>query len=247
MEAGLTPRLAIHTPELVTFHLRPAELPTRALAWLLDQLIVLALRIVTLVALAGLGSFGLALWLVTLLLIDFGYFTLMEWKYAGQTVGKRALGLRVATVSGARLEPGDILLRNLLRPVDSLPFTMALGGTIAWLDPHRRRLGDLLAGTVVVREAVADLPEAVFDTGQRVNVFWSDAAVRQRILARVTRDERDLLMDLAQRREELSTLAREAVFADAARHFRARFNLPEAEHLTDEQAVLNVALVVRSP
>lgn len=247
MSAGITSRFAITTPELVTFHRRPAELPTRAVAWILDQLIIMVLRIATAISLFQFGEIGFALLFIVLLLIDFGYFTLLEWKYAGQTLGKRMMKIRVASVSGARLEPGDILLRNLLRPIDSLPLTMVLGGVIAWLHPHRRRLGDLAAGTLVIRDAQAQIPDAVFDSAGRINTFQADPTVRSRILARVSLEERDLLMDMAQRRDQLDPLPREKLFADAAAYFRDRLALPESDHLTDEQTVLNVALVLRDP
>jgi uncharacterized RDD family membrane protein YckC len=243
MSAGITARFAITTPELVTFHHRPAELPSRARAWLIDQLLVIVLRIAVGIPLSMLGQVGVAVWLSAMLLIDFGYFTLFELYRRGQTPGKRVVGIRVASTSGARLQPGDLLLRNLLRPVDSLPFTMTLGGAVAWLDPYRRRLGDLVAGTMVIRDRQPPPPRAVFDTGGRVNAFQEDPAVRSRILARVSREERDLLMDLAQRRDQLDDLPRRALFAEAAEHFRRRLDLPETDHLTDEQAVLNVALV----
>lgn len=247
MTAGITSRFAITTPELVTFHHCPAELPSRARAWLIDQLFVIVLRIATGVALLNFGEIGVAAWLAAMLLIDFGYFTLLEWRWGGQTLGKRAAKIRVVSANGARLTPGDLLLRNLLRPIDSLPFTMVVGGTIAWIDPYRRRLGDLVAGTLVVREKQCELPQSMFDTGKRANVFRDSAAVRARILARVTRQERDLLMDLAQRRDQIDTLPRETLFASAETYFRARFRLPETDHLTAEQAVLNVALVVLDP
>ncbi|MEM1097191.1 MAG: RDD family protein [Planctomycetota bacterium] len=245
--AGLLPRFAITTPERVTFYRRPAELPTRAIAWLIDQALVMVLRIAFLATLLGIGEIGLGLALVLLLVLDFGYFTILEWRWAGQTPGKRAMGLRVVSATGARLDGGDLLLRNLVRPIDSLPFTMAVGGTVAWIDPYRRRLGDLLAGTLVVRDVQAELPKAVFDAGQRVNSFEDEPAVRRRILARANRDERDLLMDLAQRRDQLEPAVRAKLFAQAHAYFAERFALPDADHLSDEQAVLNLALVLRDP
>ncbi|MEM7576733.1 MAG: RDD family protein [Planctomycetota bacterium] len=244
---GILPRFAITTPERVTFYRRPAELPTRAIAWLLDQLLVMLLRIAAASALFGLGDVGIGLWLVVLLVLDFGYFTLLEWRWSGQTPGKRAMKLRVVSATGARLDAGDLLLRNLLRPIDSLPFTMAVGGTVAWIDPYRRRLGDLLAGTLVVRDIKAELPKAMFEAGQRANSFEADTSIRRRILARVNREERDLLMDLVQRRDQLEPAVRAKLFAEANTYFSQRFALPEAEHLSDEQAVLNLALVVRDP
>lgn len=247
MSRSLTKRFAITTPERVTFHYEPAGLATRTMAWLIDQAIMLGLRVCVIIVLARLGELGFALVFIAMLLIDLGYFTWFEWRWAGQTPGKRAMKIYVASATGSLLRGEDVLLRNLLRPVDNLPLMMTLGGIIAWLDPYGRRLGDLAAGTLVIRAAARQLPQAIFDANERENVFWSDAAIRNRILARVTRDERDFLMDLVQRRDQLASLPRHGLFQQALAYFQQRYNLPEQEHLTAEQAVLNVALVVRDP
>ena len=81
-----------------------------------------------------------------------GYFPYFETMWEGQTPGKRALGLRVVTRDGA--PPGALvcLVRNLLRPLDFLPGFYGLGTYTILLSRHAQRLGDLAAGTVVIRE-----------------------------------------------------------------------------------------------
>lgn len=248
MNLGMDPtvtRLAVTTPELITFHYQTAGMASRALAWLIDQAIILGLRIALLMALLSMRAYGIAVFLALMLLVDFGYFTWFEWRKNGRTPGKRLMGIHVACVSGARLEPGDVLLRNLLRVIDSLPVLMLTGAVVAWIDPQRRRLGDLAAGTVVVRASRGELPADMFVADNRLNSFWVDVAVRSRIHARVTREERDLLMDLVMRRDQLDPLPRQALFRQALAYFGGRYNLPRIDHLTDEQAVLNIAMVVR--
>lgn len=79
------------------------------------------------------------------------YFVLLEWLWNGQTVGKRRAGLRVIGPDGEPARFIAVLIRNLLRPVDFLPGSYALGFVIMFLTPSSQRLGDLAAGTYVVR------------------------------------------------------------------------------------------------
>jgi hypothetical protein len=91
--------------------------------------------------------------------LEWGYYVFWEVVWSGTTPGKRALRLRVVTEGGYPLRFFDSLLRNLLRAADFLPAGYALGGAVAGCDRRFRRLGDLVAGTMVIaeeRHAVAD-------------------------------------------------------------------------------------------
>src|SRR5439155_1943947 len=79
------------------------------------------------------------------------YFVLLEWLWNGQTVGKRRSGLRVIGTDGEPARFTAVLIRNLLRVVDFLPAYYALGVVVIFLSPRSQRLGDLAAGTYVVR------------------------------------------------------------------------------------------------
>jgi hypothetical protein len=131
-----------------------------------------------------------------------------------------------------------------MRPLDTLPAAMVVGGVAAFADLLHRRLGDMAAETLVVREARRAVPEGLVAEQARVNTFQDDPAVRNRILARVTREERDLVLDLLMRRDGLDPAVREDLFAQAADFFRERYGLPQdLDYLSDEQTVLNLALV----
>ena len=93
-----------------------------------------------------------ALLSLTFFIVNFGYFTLFEMLWRGQTPGKRRVGLRVIREGGYPLNFGASFLRNLLRIVDFLPFGYAVGVTVAVLGSRWQRLGDLAARTWVVRE-----------------------------------------------------------------------------------------------
>lgn len=86
----------------------------------------------------------------------------------GATPGKSLTGLCVVRLDGAPLSLKDVLLRNLLRAVDWLPFLYLLGGTLVLFGSHGQRLGDMVAGTTVVRRTEATEPGATRTSGRRV-------------------------------------------------------------------------------
>jgi len=137
----------------------PLELPiagpgSRSLAAFLDYLVV-GIGVFAwgalCVAVSSLGKqtgwWMLALFLVGFFAIEYGYFAAVEIAREGQTFGKWAIGLRVVTREAARPGPAAFLIRNAVRSVDLL-----VGVPLMALDPLSRRLGDRLAGTLVVYE-----------------------------------------------------------------------------------------------
>jgi uncharacterized RDD family membrane protein YckC len=156
----------IETPEHLRFHYPIAGPSRRALAWLLDWLIRAAVIAVlaTVAAIGGLaigdalGGASAGFILFILFLVEWGYYTLWEIAWNGRTPGKRALDLRVVTIHGHPLRVGDSFLRNLVRAADFLPWGYALGLVAMARDGRFRRLGDMVAGTMVIveeRRAVA--------------------------------------------------------------------------------------------
>jgi len=145
------------TPEAVPLDLEPAGLGSRFLALILDWVIqgvaATALSLGLLAAVSGEAA-GLAQALVLLLLflVVFGYPVACETLWRGRTVGKLALGLRVVTVEGAPVRFRHAAIRAALGLVD---FVLT-GGAAAVLSvlftPRNQRLGDLVAGTIVLRE-----------------------------------------------------------------------------------------------
>lgn len=242
----------ITTPEQVRFSHPVAGLASRAMAWCLDQFIIFVVLIAIVWASFYLdAAIGLITFFIVKFTLDFGYFTWFELRGGGRTPGKRALGIRVVSATGGRLRFADILLRTLLRAIDGLamiPFLPIPGGIVAWLDPYHRRLGDFVAETIVIRDVKAELPMGVLKEQTRINTFQLDPAIRGRILARTTREERRIMLDLMLRRDQLDPDSRENLFAEAADRFKRRYALPQdnVEHLSDEQIVLNLALVTQS-
>ena len=140
----------VHTPEGVALRLPAAGPVPRALAWAIDLGIRLALLSACSVLLGVLGRAGMGLYLLSLFLVFWAYPIVCEGLFDGQTPGKRVLDLRVVAVDGAPIGWLASCVRNLMRTVDMLPFGYACGLVSGFVDPWGRRLGDLVAGTMVV-------------------------------------------------------------------------------------------------
>lgn len=170
----LSEEYTIDTPENVSFGYEVAGIGSRFVAALIDNLILgvllVGLNIVVVVALANLGAdsnvdAGLADpeedWIAGLViaiyaLINFaiwwGYYMLFEWLWHGQTIGKRIAKIRVVRVDGAPVSFTPVAVRNLVRIVDFLPFSYAVGVITMFCNAQSRRLGDFAAGTLVVKD-----------------------------------------------------------------------------------------------
>lgn len=230
------------TPEYVEFRFTLAGLYSRLLAWLLDSLLVITTTSVLLTALSiplaftpGLAS---ALSFVTYFLVDWGYAMALETAWSGQTLGKRALGLRVIQQSGVRIGFYHAALRNLARAVDSLPVLYLVGGVAALLSRSHQRLGDMLAGTIVVRERRLKVPSALgAPTGEGL---LADPLFASRV-QRLSAEAREAVLSAALRREELRMEARLRLFAALGERLQELLSMQRPSHLSDEKWTLLVA------
>lgn len=140
----------VDTPEGIALRLPAAGPVPRALAWAIDLGIRMLLLSLCSMLLGLLGKAGMGVYLVVLFAVFWGYPILCEGLFNGQTPGKRALALRVVSADGAPVGWLASIVRNLMRTVDMLPFGYACGLVASLADPWGRRLGDLVAGTLVV-------------------------------------------------------------------------------------------------
>lgn len=144
----------IVTPEAVVLAFETAGVPTRMLATLIDAVVQGAALIVLLVAFGVLAQtpFGLAGVYFGLFAVVFGYPIVMEATWRGRTLGKAAMGLRVVTIEGGQIGFRHALVRGAFDLVDLIA-TAGAAATLAVLATDRnQRLGDLVAGTMVLRE-----------------------------------------------------------------------------------------------
>ncbi len=219
--------LIIETPERVPLHFALASIGNRFLACALDhtvQAIVIAIVIIGFTLLANFSSFGeqitaapkwvKAVLIVIVFLIVSGYFAFFEWMWNGQTPGKRMLKLRVIREDGRPVTFWESTVRNLLRTFDMMPFPFYSIGLISvFISSSDQRVGDMVAGTVVVREREAEAPAFA-------NVFASpvsDPALRRSFkpvdfvadLGPLKESEIEVVESFLRRRWDLNDMARQ--------------------------------------
>lgn len=158
----------IETPEHIRFRYQLAGPGRRITAYLVDLLIrgisvlvVLLILRMSSVFMFSLDGFSTGATLLLVFAVEWGYYVLFESLWSGRTPGKRAMNLRVVKEGGYPTGFLDIVLRNLLRAADFLPSFYAVGLTVMGLDPRFRRLGDMIAGTIVIVEDHARLAQAL--------------------------------------------------------------------------------------
>jgi uncharacterized RDD family membrane protein YckC len=142
----------VETPEGVELHLRPAGPVVRFWACFVDQVVVWMGLLFSAMGLSFLGPLGLGLWFILAFLAQWLYPVFFEVLGGGRTPGKRWLNLRVLMADGRPIGWGPSLIRNLLRVVDGLPGAYTVGLVCLLMTRDFQRIGDLVAGTLVVHE-----------------------------------------------------------------------------------------------
>jgi uncharacterized RDD family membrane protein YckC len=235
------------TTEKVPFSYRVAGIGSRFLAWLVDAGLIVILGTAGFcfgIALEmGRQGMGMALILLWIFALTWGYFLLFEWLWHGQTPGKRLLGIRVIQWQGTSVTFYQSAVRNILRVVDSLPIFYALGFCVAACNRESRRLGDIAAGTLVVHtERKAKPIQALSDAAGQTNAV-RQPLIRQR-LAQLEREQKRTLLDLSLRRNQLSVRDRSRLFRAAAEFLQERLDLAPEEYVSDEKFVLQMTAML---
>jgi uncharacterized RDD family membrane protein YckC len=219
--------LIIETPERVPLHFALASIGNRFIAAAIDHAIqglTLALIFIAAVvlssfpiierAMASAPKWVWAIAILILFLIFAGYFAFFEWIWSGQTPGKRWLKLRVIREDGRPITFWEASVRNLLRSFDMMPVPFYSVGLISVFSTNRdQRIGDMVAGTVVVREREAEAP--VF--AQVFATPVSDPALRRSFkpvdfaasLSSLTESEIQVVETFLRRRWDLSDVPRQ--------------------------------------
>jgi uncharacterized RDD family membrane protein YckC len=225
------PQLRFETPERVALSLDLAGVGARAFAWLADILCIFLLWVTALLvySIAGdllreiqaLSLVGQLLAVLAVFLSGWGWDVAWETLGGGRTPGKRLVGIRVVRADGAPVGAPESLVRNLLRAVE-VPLGYAPGVLAVALGPRRQRLGDLVAGTLVVRERRYDLSRY----GPPAEADRRFAALRGKAASLLSADEFERLVDFLRRRPELAPQARERIGRRLAAAFAARAGTP---------------------
>ncbi len=220
--------LIIETPERVPLHFALASIGNRFLAVAIDHFIqYLAIVLISLAVLSFAGMTGslfggeffqeMPKWTIAILIIVVfalfaGYFVFFEWLWNGQTPGKRLMKLRVIREDGRPITLWEALARNLLRIFDAVPgFVLpiySIGLITIFMNSRDQRIGDMFAGTVVVRERTDEAPTFAETFSNRI----SDLAfhrVQKRTdfkanLATLTESEIEVVESFLRRRWDLT-------------------------------------------
>ncbi|HEY8839397.1 MAG TPA: RDD family protein [Candidatus Dormibacteraeota bacterium] len=151
--------LVVATPERVSFDFQIAGLGTRAIAQIIDLLIVALVEAAVIFFGIAAGTVANSETVTGLVLIVFsflnvfGYFWVSEALWSGQTIGKKAFRLRAVGDRGEPLTFMQAGIRNIVRIVDFLPYGYGIGMIVLFANGKGKRLGDIAAGTLVVKDS----------------------------------------------------------------------------------------------
>lgn len=202
----------VHTPEGVALQLPAAGPVPRALAWLIDSALRMAIMMAAGMILGIAGAAGFGVYLIVNFAVLWGYPILCETLFNGQTPGKRAMELRVISADGAPVGWFASIVRNLLRTVDFLPFGYGVGLISSFSDPWGRRLGDMVARTVVIHAPRGRTVVPAFVEGMHPPAHPLQPQEQAAVIAFAERAQ----MLTQERREELAAIAAPAVGAGGA-------------------------------
>lgn len=246
-------QLFIRTPEGIVFSQVLAGPVSRAVAWIVDMLIIgTAISICQMILMAldaVTPGVGVTLFILAYFIVSIGYFMFFEWRWRGQTLGKRLMRVRVVDAEGMRLQFNQVVIRNLLRFVDDLPALYFIGGLVCWFNGRSQRLGDIAANTVVIRLPKVGQPDLSQLLAGKFNSLRLYPHLAARLRQQVDPAEAAIALQAIMRRDEFDPVARVLLFGELARHFSAKVEFPAdvVDGLADEQFIRNVVDVVYRP
>jgi len=234
-------QLHIATPEGVDLELTLAGLGSRIAGGVLDQLIKTVALIALLLLYFAFASVvsGAAtailvgVMIVTAFGVQFAYDVLFEVLGGGKTIGKRAAGTRVILASGAPVDFRASAIRNVLRLVDSALTGNVVGVVLILVTSKHQRLGDLAAGTVVVRDRIG------VAASSPIEYVYASGAPRPWDVGRVDRDVTATLRSFLTRRASLSPAVRYRIASELCERVRPMVG-GVAERMAPEQFIEEV-------
>jgi uncharacterized RDD family membrane protein YckC len=229
------------TPEAVLLQADVAGIGSRSIAIMVDTLIQIVLVVPVLFVILGDGLAGTGetvILVVLLFVVLWLYFPAFELFRRGQTPGKRSQGIRVVRTSGQPAGLAPVLVRNLVRIVDVFMFPfLALVSMV--VTRRGQRLGDLAAGTMVVRDRKLPAPQVQLPT--------APGGAGTLDTTRMTARDYTVLRTFLARRAGLDVQAREQLAARLAARIREQLGeRPDAASLSNEQLIEAVAQSYRS-
>ena len=246
MSRGKSNTLTIRTPEGVVFSLQLAGPITRFMSWVIDLACISAISSILNILFKIIGmishDFAMAVGILTYFVVSIGYGIATEWYWQGQTLGKRLLRLRVMDEQGLRLQFSQIVIRNLLRFIDSLPLFYMVGGMACLISKKAQRLGDFAANTLVVWNPSVSKPDLNQILQGKYNSFCQYPHIEARLRQRISPQEAGIALQAIMRREEIEPNARIELFNDIVSYFKTVVEFPQeaTDGISDEQYLRNV-------
>lgn len=236
--------VVVTTPEHVHIRLEPGGLGSRFLALLIDFIVPAAASatiggILGKVVPAGVAA---AVQVTLQFALGFSWHIWFETRRQGQTPGKRLMKLRVVDARGLPVSLHQSLVRNIVRVVDFLPLFYGFGALTALNTKTRSRLGDVIADTLVIREAQPLAWSNRLAAQRRYNTLRTPRMMRL-ARQRITLEERELLLTLCLRAERLLPDARYDLFEEVAAVYRRKLGLEE-EAMSGENLVRDLTAVL---
>ena len=239
--------LTITTPEHVPIRLEPAGAGSRFLAVLFDALIVSGTATTIYGTLAAFLPRGIALAIFVTInfFLTFAWHVWFETRRQGRTPGKKAMKIRVIDARGLPVSLHQSLVRNITRVLDFVPAFYAVGAIAVMTSRSRRRIGDVVADTLVVRDAQPLAYRAKLASERRHNSLRTPRVLR---LARhrISLEEREFLLALCLRADRMTAEARYDLFEEVGREYRQKLGLEE-EQISGENLVRDLTAVLFNP
>ena len=238
-------KLTIDTPEQVHLEFVLAGIGSRFMAVFLDMLIQIALYVVLFfmaVGLAAVNDFSksrsmwiLAVWSLVVFCIYWGYYAAFEIFWQGQTPGKRWAGIRVIKESGRPINAFEAITRNLMRVVDLFPGFYGFGVVTMMLNRKNRRLGDFVAGTIVVHETSERESPVFFNTADSSQFSYPQAT-------KLTLQEVELIETFLARRLDIPSQVRLHSAVRITEMVSARMGIDSGMRPPDNEAFLELVV-----
>lgn len=233
-------RYIVDTPENISVSYGVAGIGSRFLAGIIDTLLIGLIYFVLLFAVAYANSVMdewssvfVAIVVIVMFLITWGYYILFELLWNGQSPGKRLIGLRVVHTGGRPISFIGSAIRNLVRVVDFLPSMYALGVVTMFIDARSRRLGDLAAGTLVIKEERVVTLESLTSNQNNAKYLLPlkpgepIPPLELQHVDQLKMEEFELIHDFLTRRSHLSSSSRARLASQLAQLVSERLQLPQ--------------------
>ena len=239
-------KLTIDTPEQIAIEFPLAGIGSRFLAIVFDGLLqVIGYVFLVLIALVATGgelkrawpsawNWSAAIFILIIFCLYWGYYAFFEAIWNGQTPGKRKAGIRVIKDTGRSITAFEAIARNLVRVVDQLPGMYAVGCVTMFLNKRSKRLGDFVAGTVVVHEKKEETVAPFFN-------LQRGAQLPAYPVEKLSNNELVLIETFLARRLDLARDVRAANAKRIAEHITQKLGLPAQPQPDNEDFLEAVA------